>query len=226
MAVSREAVYRLQFHGTVRSYFPASAHKPGNTVNHDPTRDTPEGSHEVTRLLDELQNGVDGAANQLMRVVYDELHLLAERYMRSERYDHTLQPTALVHDAFLRLMDQRSTTWENRAHFFGIAAQVMRRILVDHARRTRAQKRHGGERVTLDDNLASVPPVSVDVLILDDALNKLAAVDPRPARVVELRYFSGLDINETASVLSVSPATVKRDWTFARAFLQRELERA
>lgn len=182
--------------------------------------------HEVTRLLVDLQNGSDGAADQLMRVVYRELHDLAEHFMRRERVDHTLQPTALVHDAYLRLMGQRETSWQNRSHFFGIAAQAMRRILVDHARRARAGKREGGERVTLDESVAESPERSVDLIALDDALNKLAALDPRQARVVELRYFSGLGIEQTAAVLSISPATVKRDWTFARAFLQRELERA
>lgn len=182
--------------------------------------------HDVTRLLIDLQQGAEGAADQLMRMVYRELHLLAEHFLRRERADHTLQPTALVHEAYLRLTGQRETSWQNRSQFFGIAAQAMRRILVDHARRVHAIKRDGGERVTLDESVAESPQRSVDLIALDDALNKLAALDPRQARVVELRYFSGLGIEETAAVLSISPATVKRDWTFARAFLQRELERA
>jgi RNA polymerase sigma factor (TIGR02999 family) len=181
-------------------------------------------SHDVTRLLAELQSGQAGAAEALVPLVYAELHALAVHFMRGERDDHTLQPTVLVHDAYLRLVGQRDTSWQSRSHFFGIAAQAMRRILVDHARRTRAAKRDGGERVTLDESVADRSGRTVDLIALDDALARLAALDPRQARVVELRYFSGLDIEQTAAVLGVSPATVKRDWTFARAFLQRELD--
>ncbi len=181
--------------------------------------------HEVTLLLIALQSGSVDAADRLMRVVYEELHALAEHFMRRERGDHTMQPTMLVHDAYLRLMGQRDTSWQNRSHFFGIAAQAMRRILVDHVRRSRAAKRDGGERMTLDESVAVSPQQSVDIMALDEALGKLAALDPRQARVVELRYFGGLSIEQTAEVLSVSPATVKRDWVFSRAFLQRELER-
>lgn len=183
-------------------------------------------SHDVTRLLAELQSGQEGAAEALVPLVYAELHALAVHFMRGERDDHTLQPTVLVHDAYLRLVGQRDTSWQSRSHFFGIAAQAMRRILVDHARRTRAAKRDGGERVTLDESVADRSGRTVDLIALDDALARLAALDPRQARVVELRYFSGLDIEQTAAVLGVSPATVKRDWTFARAFLQRELDAA
>jgi RNA polymerase sigma factor (TIGR02999 family) len=183
-------------------------------------------SHDVTRLLFELQQGREGAADQLVPLVYLELRDLAVHYMRAERADHTLQPTALVHEAYMRLVDQRNASWQNRSHFFGIAAQAMRRILVDHARRKRASKREGGERVTLDESVAEAQERSVDVLALDDALTKLAALDPRQAKVVELRFFGGLDIEQTAESLGVSPATVKRDWTFARAFLQREMEGA
>lgn len=181
--------------------------------------------HEVTRLLADLENGSQDAANQLMRLVYDELHVIAESYMKRERQSHTLQPTILVHDAYMRLIGQHGTSWKNRSHFFGIAAQAMRRILVDHARRVRAEKRDGGERVTLDESVADSQQQSVDLIALDDAIQKLAHLDARQARVVELRYFSGLDIDETAAALDISPATVKRDWAFARAFLQRELER-
>ena len=183
----------------------------------------PETAHDVTRLLVDLQRGADGAADQLVPLVYGELHKLAVHYMRAERGDHTLQPTALVHEAYMRLVDQRNASWQNRSHFFGIAAQAMRRILVDHARRKRAGKREGGDRVTLDESVAEAPQRSVDLIALDDALNKLAALDPRQARVVELRFFGGLDIEQTAESLGISPATVKRDWTFARAFLQREM---
>ena len=181
-------------------------------------------THDVTRLLFDLQQGKDGAADQLVPLVYSELHDLAVHYMRGERDDHTLQPTALVHEAYMRLVDQRNASWQNRSHFFGIAAQAMRRILVDHARRKRAAKREGGNRVTLDESVAEAPQRSVDLIALDDALNKLAALDPRQARVVELRFFGGLDIEQTAESLGISPATVKRDWTFARAFLQREMD--
>lgn len=183
-------------------------------------------AHDVTRLLLDLQQGREGAADALVPVVYAELHDLAVHYMRGERDSHTLQPTALVHEAYMRLVDQRNASWQNRSHFFGIAAQAMRRILVDHARRKRASKREGGERVTLDESVAEAPQRSVDLIALDDALLKLAALDPRQARVVELRYFGGLDIEQTAESLGISPATVKRDWTFARAFLQREMDEA
>ena len=181
-------------------------------------------AHAVTRLLVDFQQGREGAADQLIPLVYQELHDLAVHYMRAERGDHTLQPTALVNEAYTRLVDQRSASWQNRSHFFGIAAQAMRRILVDHARRKRASKREGGERVTLDESVAEAPQRSVDLIALDDALMKLAALDPRQAKVVELRFFGGLDIEQTAESLGTSPATVKRDWTFARAFLQREME--
>ncbi|MBK6485360.1 MAG: sigma-70 family RNA polymerase sigma factor [Gemmatimonadetes bacterium] len=172
----------------------------------------------------DLQQGKDGAADELVPMVYGELHNLAVHYMRLERGDHTLQPTALVHEAYMRLVDQRNASWQNRSHFFGIAAQAMRRILVDHARRKRAGKREGGDRVTLDASVAEAPERSVDLIALDDALTRLAELDPRQARVVELRFFGGLDIEQTAESLGISPATVKRDWTFARAFLQREMD--
>jgi RNA polymerase sigma-70 factor, ECF subfamily len=178
----------------------------------------------VTRLLHELQAGREGASDELAAVVYRELHDLAARFMRQERGDHTLQPTALVHEAYMRLLGSQSGTWQNRSHFFGIAAQAMRRILVDHARRRQAGKRAGGERVTLDDALAAAPEASVDLVALDEALSKLGALDPRQAQVVELRFFGGLDVEQTAEALGISVSTVKRDWTFARAFLQRELD--
>lgn len=195
------------------------SHPPPGTPDHGDARD-----HDVTRLLRALQQGRDGAAEQLATLIYEELHVLAVHYMRGERADHTLQPTALVNEAYLRLLGQQQASWQNRSHFFGIAAQAMRRILVDHARRRRAGKREGGERVTLDESVAEAPAQSVDLVALDDALRKLAALDPRQAQVVELRYFAGLDIAEVAEALGISPATVKRDWTFARAFLQREID--
>ena len=181
-------------------------------------------AHDVTRLLQDVQDGRDGARDELVSLVYAELHGLASHFMRNERDDHTLQPTALVHEAYMRLMDQRNVSWQNRSHFFGIASQAMRRILVDHARRRRATKREGGERITLDDSVAVAPDRSLDVLALDAALSKLAALSDRQAKVVELRYFGALDIEQTAEALGISPATVKRDWTFARAFLQREMD--
>lgn len=181
-------------------------------------------TQDVTRLLREAQEGRDGAADELVAIVYAELHGLASHYMRNERDDHTLQPTALVHEAYMRLMDQRSVSWQNRSHFYGIASQAMRRILVDHARKRRASKRHGGERVTLDESVSAPPVQSLDVIALDSALTRLAELNERQASVVELRFFGGLDIDQTAEALGISSATVKRDWTFARAFLQREME--
>jgi len=158
-----------------------------------------------------------------MPVVYAELKALAAGYLRSERADHTLQTTGLVHEAYLKLVDQKRTTWKNRSHFFGIAAQAMRRILVDHARKRRAAKRDGGHPITLDDDLPGVATATAEVLAVDEALERLAALDPRQARIVELRYFAGASIEQTAEALEISPATVKRDWLSAKAWLQREL---
>lgn len=177
----------------------------------------------VTRLLQDWQGGDADAAERLIPLVYSELHGLARRHMKAERSNHTLQPTALVHEAFLRLVDQHSVEWQNRAHFLAIGSQVMRRILVDYARRAQAAKRDGGMQVTLGDQLASSYSDAVDVVLVDQALERLAKLDPRQARVVELRFFGGLDNSEVAEVLSVSLATVKRDWVLAKAWLQREL---
>jgi RNA polymerase sigma factor (TIGR02999 family) len=181
-------------------------------------------SHEVTRLLAELREGHTGAASRLAEVVYHELHILAVHAMRRESDGHTLQPTELVHEAFVRLVGQHSVEWQSRSHFYGIASQAIRRILLDHARRRRAAKRDFGVRVTLDESAGELQGKSLDLIALDDALEKLRALDERQARVVELRFFGGLDVEHTAEALGISPATVKRDWTFARAFLQRELE--
>jgi RNA polymerase sigma factor (TIGR02999 family) len=178
---------------------------------------------EVTELLLAAQAGSPDATDRLLPLVYDELKRLAAGYLRVERADHTLQTTALVHEAYLKLVDQRRTTWQNRGHFFGIAAQAMRRILVDHARRRQARKRDAGRPVTLDDNLAGASPDTEDVLAVDEALQRLGVLDPRQARIVELRYFAGLSIEQTAEAVEVSPATVKRDWLSAKAWLQREL---
>jgi len=175
-------------------------------------------------LLQELRAGAPDAAEQLAARVYDELHRIAEGAMRRERPGHTLQPTLLVSEAFLRLVGERDTAWQNRAHFFAIASQTIRRILVDHARARQRVKRDFGMRVTLDESVAEQPERSLDLLALDEALSRLESAAPRQARIVELRYFGGLEIDETAEALDISAATVKRDWTFARAFLLRELQ--
>lgn len=178
--------------------------------------------NDITRLLLELGPDNPDAADRLVPLLYTELRALAQRHMRAERAGHTLQPTALVHEAFLRLVDQNRAQWQNRAHFLAVAARTMRRILVDHARRHGARKRDGGQRVTLHGDIALEAP-AVDVLELDAALERLREVDERAQRVVELRFFGGLDVPGTAAVLGVSPATVKRDWRFARAWLAREM---
>ncbi|HKW49261.1 MAG TPA: sigma-70 family RNA polymerase sigma factor [Gemmatimonadaceae bacterium] len=182
---------------------------------------------EVTRLLLAWRGGDQSVAEQLLRVVYAELHRQANRAMRREGTAHTLQATALVNEAYLRLVDQRRVEWRNRAHFFGVAAQLMRRILVDHARARLAAKRGSGvSMLSLGDVGAREEGVEtdVDVLALHDALEKLTTLDPEQARLVELRYFSGLSIEETAEAMEISPATVKREWASARAWLKRELE--
>jgi RNA polymerase sigma factor (TIGR02999 family) len=174
---------------------------------------------EVTRLLLEWSDGDSGALDALMPLVYDELRGLARGYLGRERGDHTLQPTALVNEAYLRLVDQRRVRWQNRAHFFGIAAQIMRRLLVDHARSVRAEKRGGGAtKLELDEALsASTSEREVDLEDLDRALQRLAEIDERQSRIVELRYFAGATNEETAEALGIAVATVKRDWTMARA---------
>jgi RNA polymerase sigma factor (TIGR02999 family) len=178
---------------------------------------------DVTTLLLAWNDGDEAARCRLIDAVYDELRRMARRYLRRERVDHSLAPTALVHEAYLKLIDQRRVQWQNRAHFFGIAAQVMRRILVDHARARTAAKRGSGATLTLDDVVVGRAPLDVDILALDAALEKLAAVDARQSRLVELRFFAGLTVEETAAALDVAPITVKRDWALARAWLFREL---
>ncbi len=181
---------------------------------------------DVTRMLLRWRDGDEQALTQLMPLVYDELHRLAGKYLRRERPDHTLQTTALVHEAYLRLVEQTHTDWRNRAHFFGVAAQLIRRILVDYARSRHAARRgSGGIRLTLDDARLSAKEREAELLALDDALTDLAAIDARQSRVVELRYFAGLNIEETAEVLNLSPATVKREWSSARAWLYNQLNR-
>lgn len=184
-------------------------------------------STEITEILQDWSDGKSEALDELLPLVYRELHLQAERYLRRERPDHTLQTTALINEAYLKLVDQRNVKWQNRAHFFAIAAQAMRRILVDHARTKQREKRGGdAEKISLEDaaDLASGESVSVDLIALDAALKKLAKMDEQKARIVELRYFSGLSVRETAEVMQVSTDTVERHWTMAKAWLLRELE--
>jgi len=181
-------------------------------------------SHDVTVLLGDWSRGDRTALNQLLPLVYAELRRVALRQLRKERPDHTLQPTALVHEVFIRLVDQRQVDWQNRAHFFGVAANVMRRILVDHARRHGARKRGEGVRcVSIDEAQDVAAANEMPVLALDHALERLETVDAALAKIVELRAFGGLTIEEAAHVLGVSPSTAKRDWRTAKAWLNREL---
>lgn len=184
-------------------------------------------SHDVTRLLKAWSGGDQQALDQLMPALYAEIRKLAGSYLRRERQDHTLQATALVNEAYMRLVDQRDVQWQNRAHFFGIAAQIMRRILVDHARMQKAEKRGSGQNpIVLDEALEVAADRQLDFVAVDDALTGLAELDPRQAQIVELRFFGGLSIEETAEVTRLSPATIKREWASARAWLRRELERS
>jgi RNA polymerase sigma factor (TIGR02999 family) len=181
-------------------------------------------THDVTQLLVAWGNGDRAAFDRLMPLVYEELRRLARHYMSRERPGHTLQSTALVNEAYLRLVEQEGMRWENRAHFFGIAARLMRQILVDHAKSRQAAKRGGGQyRLSLSkvDRLTSRP--DVDLIALDEALGRLEVLDPQKSRIVELRYFGGLGIEETAEVMGISPAKVKRDWKMARAWLRCEI---
>ena len=179
---------------------------------------------KITQLLIEWNNGRNGALEDLLPLVYGELRRLAAHRLRREAPDHTLQPTALVHEAYIRLVDQRRVRWQNRAHFYGVAAHIMRRILVDQARARKADKRGGGwERVTLIGDKTPNGSREVDVLALDAALARLAALDAEQERIVELRYFGGLTLEETAEVVGISTATVKREWAIARAWLRAEL---
>jgi len=183
---------------------------------------TPDG---VTQLLVEWQNGNQQALDSLIPLVYQELRAIAGRYLSHESPGHTLQSTALVHEAYFKLIGQRRVRWQNRAHFFGIAAQMMRRILIDHARHQVRDKRGGGApKLSLDEAVATAEmETDVDLLALDEALTSLALIDPRGARIIELRFFSGLTLDETAEVVGVSAGTVKRDWSAARAWLYREM---
>lgn len=180
--------------------------------------------NEVTHLLTAWRNGDEVARDKLMSAVYPELHRLAHHYMKRESPGHTLQTSALVNEAFLKLVDQRNVKWQNRAHFFGIAAQMMRRILVDYARQRRYAKRGGGaQQISLDEELVVSDARTAEVVELSEALDRMAEFDLRKAKTVELRFFGGLSIEETAEVLAVSPGTVMRDWTLAKAWLRREM---
>jgi RNA polymerase sigma-70 factor, ECF subfamily len=180
---------------------------------------------EVTLLLSALTRGEDSAASKLIPLVYDELRRLASSYMRRERVDHTLQSTALVHEAYLKLVEQRSVNWQSRAHFFGVAAQLMRRILIDHARGHSRQKRGGEQhKVSLDEVFVFSEQQADELLAVDDCLNRLAKIDPRQARIVEMRFFGGLSVDESAEALGISPKTVKRDWSVAKAWLYADLK--
>jgi RNA polymerase sigma-70 factor, ECF subfamily len=178
---------------------------------------------EVTQLLKAMHDGNSGAADRLLPLVYTELHRLAQAYMRRERPDHTLQATALINEAYVRLAGE-DIDWTNRSHFIGLAAHVMRQVLVDYARRHHAERRAGGlQRVEMNDDLAVSPDRLDEVASIDQALTRLAVHNPRQARVVELRYFGGLSVEQIATILQVAPRSVKRDWSLARIFLAREL---
>jgi RNA polymerase sigma-70 factor (ECF subfamily) len=184
-------------------------------------------SPDVTVLLSELTRGNQEAGEKLVPLVYDELKRLARSYMRRERPDHTLQTTALVNEAYLKLVKQKAVNWQGRSHFFGIAAQLMRRILIDHARGHLREKRGGVKEVLpLDEALVFSPEHSEELVKLDEALERLSKLDARQSRIVELRFFGGLSVEETAEFLSVSPKTVKRDWAVARVWLHGELRRS
>lgn len=181
-------------------------------------------STDVTVLLSELTRGNQEAAEKLVPLVYDELKRLARGYMRRERPDHTLQTTALVHEAYLKLVRQQTVSWQSRSHFFGIAAQLMRRILIDHARSYLREKRGGAKQVLpLNEALVFSPEHSEELVKLDEALDRLAKLDARQSHIVELRFFAGLTVEETAEFLAISPKTVKRDWSVAKAWLHGEL---
>lgn len=183
-------------------------------------------AESVTELLADLRRGQRDALDKLLPIVHEELRRIAAAYLRHERPDHTLQPTALVNEAYIRLVDQHNVDWQSKAHFLGVAAHLMRLILVDYARKRRAEKRAGGlTRVPLEDALLVAYERDVDLVLLDEALDRLALMDPRLGRLVELRYFGGLTTKETAEVLEVSTATIEREWAAARGWLKRELAR-
>jgi len=181
-------------------------------------------SSDVTLLLQRLSAGDQDALSQLIPLVYDELHRLAAFHLQHERADHTLQTTALVHEAYLRLLDQKDAQWKNRGHFLAVAAQAMRRVLVDYSRRRQAVKRGSSlPKISLDEAIAISNETAQELLVIDELLNRFASIDSQASRVVELRFFGGLTVEETAEVMGISPATVKREWSVARAWLVREL---
>src|ERR671918_1635289 len=187
-------------------------------------KDPPRQEHEITQLLAEWRDGNQSALDELYPLVYEELHSLARRYMSRERKGHTLQTTALINEAYVRLVDQKNVRWANRSHFFAISAQIMRRILIDHARRHAYAKRGGGARqVSLDETATVIGNDLSEFLRLDEALKSLAELDPRRSQVVELKYFGGLNNDEIAGVLKISENTVTRDWNMARAWLYQQL---
>ncbi len=183
-----------------------------------------EPSIDVTLLLKQLSDGNQQILAELIPLVYDELRRLAAYHLRQERSNHTLQATALVHEAYLRLVDQRHVDWKNRSHFFGVAAHLMRRILLMHARKHHAAKRGGSaQKISLDEAIVFTREKSAELIALDELLTQLTALDPQQARVVELRFFGGLSVEETADLMGISAATVKRDWAMAKAWLAREM---
>jgi RNA polymerase sigma-70 factor, ECF subfamily len=186
----------------------------------------PSTDGQVTLLLKAMNRGDKSAADQLLPIVYSELHRLAKSYMSRERRDHTLQPTALINQAYLRIAQQEHMEWQNHAHFIGFAANVMRRVLVDHARERNAAMRGGGRvRVELDEGVAASPEASAEILQLEEALTRLEQLNPRQAQVVEMRYFGGLSVEEVASILGIAPRSVKRDWALARMWLYQEIQK-
>jgi len=194
------------------------------SFKHDLELTTRPPQHEITQLLAEWREGNQSALDELYPLVYNELHRLARRYMSRERKGHTLQTTALINEAYVRLVDQKNVHWANRSHFFAISAQIMRRILIDHARRHAYAKRGGGaQQVSLEEVAAIAPNPSRELVRLDEALKSLAEMDPRRSQVVELRYFGGLNNEEIAGVLNISANTVTRDWNMARAWLYQQL---
>jgi RNA polymerase sigma factor (TIGR02999 family) len=187
-------------------------------------KNPPRQQNQISQLLAEWSDGNQSALDELYPLVYEELHRLARRYMSRERKGHTLQTTALINEAYVRLVDQRNVHWANRSHFFAISAQIMRRILIDHARRHAYAKRGGGaHQVSLEEAATITPERGLDLVRLDEALKSLAALDPRRSQVVELRYFGGLSNEEIAGVLKISENTVTRDWNMARAWLYQQL---
>ncbi len=184
-----------------------------------------ESSNEITQLLNNMSSGDESSPERLLELVYDDLRRLAGAYMQNERADHTLQATALVHEAYIRLVDWKNISWQSRAQFFAVAAGVMRNVLIDHARKRQTGKR-AVHKLIIDDAVSLPDNRQIDLLALDEVMQSLEKVDPRQAKIVELRFFGGLSIEETAYVLSVSETTVRREWTFAKAWFQRELGNA